>query len=68
MVSAPSRRRGLLLLASAAVVVAAVLAVALGSTAEPEGGAEPVEASFTYFDGSDGALSDFRGRPLVLNF
>ena len=27
-----------------------------------------MEASFTFFDGSEGSLSDFRGRPLVVNF
>ncbi|MGH2685268.1 MAG: TlpA family protein disulfide reductase [Actinomycetota bacterium] len=27
-----------------------------------------LDASFTYFDGREGSLADYRGRPLVVNF
>lgn len=48
-----------------------VLAVAVGVIALRDGVSDSpptVDASFTYFDGSEGRLSDFRGTPLVVNF
>ena len=30
--------------------------------------AAPAEITFTYFDGTEGSLADFRGKPLVINF
>lgn len=51
-----------------AVLIIVVATSPLQSEPAPKATAETVEASFTYFDGSDGSLSDFRGRPLVLNF
>lgn len=51
-----------------AVLIVLVATSLLQSESDPEATTETVEASFTYFDGSDGNLSDFRGQPLVLNF
>lgn len=64
----------------AVVVLALGLAVGIGvsvggedeaaaPSADSSGADGPaVDAEFTYFDGSAGALSDFRGQPLVVNF
>lgn len=41
---------------------------ALSGRSEESPGTAPVDASFTYFDGTQGKLSDFRGTPLVVNF
>ena len=30
--------------------------------------AAPAEITFTYFDGTEGSLADFKGKPLVINF
>ncbi|CAN5841184.1 MAG: TlpA family protein disulfide reductase [Acidimicrobiia bacterium] len=61
--AAPSRFLWLLVL----VIAASLLALGL-ATAEQRDSAEEVDASFTYFDGTNGTLANFRGKPLVLNF
>jgi len=40
------------------------------TTADEAAAAEPaaLDESFTYFDGREGSLADYRGRPLVVNF
>lgn len=53
---------------AATVVLAAAFVVVIATDSERAEGAESVEASFTYFDGSAGGLADLRGRPLVVNF
>jgi thiol-disulfide isomerase/thioredoxin len=52
---------------AAAFATAAILDARIGQDTGPLG-TPPVEASFTYFDGTRGSLADFRGRPLVVNF
>lgn len=49
-----------------AVAVGISVGTSAGETAESAG--DSVDASFTYFDGTPGALSDFRGTPVVVNF
>jgi thiol-disulfide isomerase/thioredoxin len=53
------------------VVVIALVGVSFVRTAEPEGG-DPesygLDIRLEYLDGSTGNLSDFAGRPVVLNF
>jgi cytochrome c biogenesis protein CcmG, thiol:disulfide interchange protein DsbE len=54
-----------------ALAVVAALVVVLTSNRSADssnGGSEVVEASFEYFDGTEGTLADFSGRPLVVNF
>ncbi len=62
-----SRVLWLLVLVTAASLLAFGLTTGL-TTTEQGDSAEVVDASFTYFDGTNGNLADFRGKPLVLNF
>lgn len=50
-----------------ALAVVAGVVLFVSSRDSPSAG-EVVDAEFVYFDGSAGSLSDFRGRPLVVNF
>lgn len=51
-----------------AFLVAALLFAIRPWDAAPDDAAPAVAATFDYFDGSEGALSDFAGKPLVVNF
>lgn len=51
------------------VIGVGILALGGGSNPPASSALEPVpDLAFTYFDGSQGAFSDFEGTPLVVNF
>src|SRR3990172_13074862 len=52
----------------AAIGVAALVAVLNPPTTGENDTPSPIEATFEYFDGSEGAWADFAGKPLVVNF
>ena len=49
------------------IAVALALLVACGGD-EPDGNAKQLDATFERFDGTTGRFSDYRGKPVVLNF
>lgn len=58
---------------AAGAVTVAVMAVGVSSwmsqdSSSPQGVASSLDVPFQYFDGRQGNLADFAGRPLVVNF
>ncbi len=56
---------GLVLLA---FLVGGLVAATRPAPSVPDDAGPVIEATFEYFDGSEGALTDFTGKPLVVNF